>query len=226
MRSKKYKKALDLIEKDKIYEPAKAIEIIKKTSGSKFDSTVELHLRLGIDPKKGDQQVRGTLNLPHGAGKTKVVAAFVETAKEKEAKQAGADIIGSDELIAEIKQTGKCNFSEAVATPQMMPKLASIAKILGPKGLMPSPKSETVGTDITSMIKDIKRGKVSYKNDDTGNIHLAIGKTSFDNDKLIENFTSAIDSINKNRPSGAKGTYLKTVYLSSTMGPSIEVRVE
>ena len=225
-KSKNYSEALALLEKDKKYTTDEAIELVKKTATTKFDSSIELHVRLGIDPKKGDQQVRATLTLPHTAGKTKKVAAFVDADHEKEAKDAGADIVGGEELINTIKASGKIDFDEAVAIPQMMPKLAAIAKVLGPKGLMPSPKNETVGPDVAKMIKELKAGKISYKNDDTGNVHMVVAKASFDAAKIKENLEAALDSIRKNKPSAAKGVYIRKVAIASTMGPGIEVAYE
>lgn len=225
-KSKKYEEALKLLEPNKKYTIDEAIGLIKKTSTTKFDSSVELHVRLGIDPKMGDQQVRATITLPHTVGKSKIVAAFVDESHEKEAKDAGADIVGTEELIEKIKSTGKIEFDEAVALPQMMPKLAAIAKILGPKGLMPSPKSETVDPDITKIIKELKQGKITYKNDDTSNIHLTVAKVSFDNAKIKENLTAALDSIIKNRPQTAKGTYIRKITIATTMGPGLEILYE
>lgn len=224
-KSKKYKVALAKVDKNKKYLPLEALKLAKETSTTKFDSSIELHMLLGIDQRQGDQQVRSTVILPHGAGKTKIIAAFVEPSKVDEAKKAGADIVGGEELIQTIKQTGKIDFTETVATPAIMPKLAQIAKLLGPKGLMPSPKSETVGVNIGQMVTAIKKGKISYKNDNTGNLHLVIGKTSFTDDQLLENFTSALESIKKSRPSSAKGIFIKKAFLATTMGPSIALEI-
>jgi large subunit ribosomal protein L1 len=177
---KKYKAAAALIDPKKTYSAEEAMDLAKKTSTTKSDGTVEVHLRLGIDPKKSDQQVRGTVVLPNGSGKTRKVVAFVSADKEKEAKEAGADAIGTEEMLAEIAKTGKINFDIAVATPDMMPKMAKVAKILGPKGLMPNPKSETVGTNVTKMVSELKKGKLAFKADDFGIVHTIIGKVSFD----------------------------------------------
>ena len=225
-KGKKYTAAVAEIEKGKQYMLDEALERIKKTSTTKFDSSIELHVRLGIDPKQGDQQVRATVTLPHMVGKPKKIAAFVDEDHEKEAKDAGADIVGGEELINTIKTSGKIDFDEAVALSTMMPKLAAIAKILGPKGLMPSPKSETVGTDAAKMISELKKGKLSFKNDDTANIHMNIGKASFDTEKLKENLTAALDAIKKNRPAAAKGIYMKKIVLATTMGPGLEIAYE
>ncbi len=224
-RGKKYQEAKKLIEKGKAYPIEEAIELAKKTSFVKFDASIEAHIRLGIDPKKGDQQVRGTVILPHSFGKTKKVAAFVSPEKEKEAQEAGADIVGGKELIDKIKQTGKIDFDVAIATPEMMKLLAPIAKILGPKGLMPSPKNETITTDIKKTVSELKKGKVSFKNDNTGNIHEIVGKVSMDSPKILENYQALLEAIVKATPQAAKGTYLRNITLCSTMGPGIKVEI-
>lgn len=224
-RSKRYKELKASFDAKTAYAPAEAIELVRKTATTKFDSTVEVHVRLGIDPKKGDQQVRGTVALPHGTGKTKKVAAFVSAEKEKDAKEAGADIVGAEELISQIATTGKIEFDIAVATPDMMPKLAKIAKILGPKGLMPSPKNDTVSPNIKKAVEELKRGKVAYRNDDTANVHLVIGKASFAKEKLVDNFTAFMDALRRVKPASAKGTYLLSVTLTSTMGPAVKVQI-
>jgi len=195
MRSKRYNKSKAEIDPKKTYSLAEAVELIKKTANVKFDATVELHFKLGIDPKKGEEQVRGTLVLPNAFGKSKKIIAFVESNQEKDAKDAGADIVGGEEIIAEIAKHGKIDFEVAVATPSMMPKLAKIAKILGPKGLMPNPKTETVSANIKKVIEELKRGKIAYKNDDGGNIHLAVGKISFESS--AQSFTFFKRSISK-----------------------------
>ncbi len=212
-------------DKTKAYAINEAIELAKKFSKTKFDSSLEIHLRLGIDTKKGDQQVRAAVSLPHGTGKTVKVAAFVTPDKEKEVKAAGADLVGGDELIAEIKKTEKTDFQVAVAEPVMMKSLAQIAKILGTRGLMPSPKNDTVTPDPAKAVAELKRGKVSFRNDDTGNVHVAIGKLSFGTDKLTENFNAIIEAIRKVKPSSSKGLYIKNASVSSTMGPGIKVAI-
>lgn len=222
-RSKRYTELKKLVDSKKLYAPSEAIELVKKTSTTKFDATIEIHMNLGIDPKKGEQQVRSTLVMPNSIGKTKKVAAFVPGDKEKDAKEAGAEIIGGEELIEEIAKSGKIDFDVAVATPDMMPKMAKVAKVLGPKGLMPNPKTDTVGTNVKKMVEELKKGKVTIKNDATGNIHQAIGKTSLDGAKLLENFTSVLEAIRKSKPASAKGTYIKTLVLTSTMGPSVRI---
>ena len=221
--SKRFLTASGLVDKDTVYEISDAIELAKKTSTTKFDGSIEAHFRLGINVKKGDQQVRGTASLPHGTGKTLRVAAIVAEGKEKDAKDAGADIVGSLEFIQQLKQTGKIDFDIIVATPDMMPKMAPVAKILGPKGMMPSPKNETITTDIKKTVSELKKGKVSFKNDDTGNVHVMIGKVSFDTNKLAENFTTLLGEIKRLKPSSSKGTYLKNVSINSTMGPGIRI---
>lgn len=211
-------------DKAKIYSIEEAVELIKKLSKTKFDSSVEIHFRLGIDNKKGEQQIRATVTLPHGTGKTIKIAAFITPEHEKEVKEAGADYVGGDELIAEIKKTEKTDFQVAIAEPSMMRNLAQIAKILGTRGLMPSPKNDTVTTNPVKTVSELKKGKVSFKNDDTGNIHVAIGKISFDKQQLIENFQALLQAIKKAKPASSKGTYLKNISLSSSMGPGIKVQ--
>ncbi len=218
---KKFKAAAALVDPKKTYSTIEAMELAKQTSTTKFDGTVEVHLRLGIDPKKSDQQVRGTVSLPHGSGKTRKVIAFVSADKEKEAKDAGADEIGTEETLAEIAKTGKFEWDLAVATPDMMPKMAKVAKVLGPKGLMPNPKSETVGTNVTKMVSELKKGKVAFKSDDYGIVHTVIGKVSFDAKALAENYETLVEAIRKIKPSSSKGVYLKNVTVATTMGPAI-----
>lgn len=225
MGSKRYEAAAKLVDSNKTYSPAEAIELVKKTSNTKFDASVEFHANLGIDPKKGDQQVRGSIDLPHGSGKTKKVAVFCGTDREKEAKEAGADVVGGKELIDEIKKTGKFDFEVAIATPAMMKDLAGVAKILGPKGMMPSPKNETVTEKIKETVAQLKKGKVTFKNDDTSNVHLMIGKASFESKKLLENLMVCLDGIKKAKPASSKGIYIKNAILTSSMGPAIRLSV-
>lgn len=221
--SKRMKDLKTKVEKNKVYSVDEAIKLVKETSGVKFDASVEVHANLGIDPKKGEQQVRSTVVMPHGTGKTKIVAAFVSPEREKEAKEAGADLIYGEEEIKKIKDTEKIEFEVAVTTPDMMPKLAMIAKVLGPKGLMPNPKTETVGPNVKKMVEELKKGKVTFKNDDTANIHQIIGKVSFDEAKLKENFIAFLEALKKSKPATQKGTYIKTLVICSTMGPAIKV---
>lgn len=218
---KKYTAAAALVDPKKTYSTEEAMELAKKTSTTKFDGTVEIHIRLGIDPKKSDQQVRGTVSLPHGTGKTRKVAAFVSADKEKEAKEAGADMVGAEEMIEEILKSGKIDFDIAVATPDMMPKMAKVAKILGPKGLMPSPKSDTVSTNVAKMVSELKKGKLAFKSDDYGIVHTIIGKVSFDAKALAENYEALLETIRKAKPSSSKGVYLQNVTVATTMGPAI-----
>ncbi len=220
---KRYVGLKKLVDPKKLYAPEEGIELVKKTSATKFDATIEVHLNLGIDVKKGEQQVRATILFPHSTGKTKKVAAFVSGEKQREAKEAGADLVGAEELIEEIGKTGKVDFDIAVASPDMMAKLSKIAKILGPIGLMPNPKTDTVGPNIKKMVEEIKKGKAAFKNDTTGNIHLVIGKTSLETAKLLENLTALMEAVKKNKPASSKGTYLKSVTLASTMGPGVRL---
>ncbi|MBU0614214.1 50S ribosomal protein L1 [Patescibacteria group bacterium] len=200
-----------------------AAQVIKNGATAKFDETIELHMRLGVDPKKSDQQVRATAVLPHGTGKKIRVAAFVEPARETEAKEAGADIIGTEEVIEQINKKGIIDFDVAVATPTMMAKLAKAARVLGPRGMMPNPKEDTVGTNVEKMIKDQKGGKVSFKNDNTSNMHVTVGKASFTEQQIAENISAIVEAVKKVRPSSAKGIYIKSAFVSSTMGPSVEL---
>lgn len=209
----------------KAYTPEEAVALLKSLEHAKFDESVELHIRLGVDPKQGDQQVRGTVTLPHGVGKSKRVAVFAEGAKEIEAKEAGADIVGGKELIEKIRQTETCDFDVAIAPPDMMKELATIAKILGPRGLMPSPKNETVTPNIGKAVKEIKLGKIAFKNDDTGNVHQIIGKMSFDDQKILDNLTTFIDALKRSKPAASKGTYMASVTLTTTMGPGVPIIV-
>ncbi|MEI7620070.1 MAG: 50S ribosomal protein L1 [Candidatus Falkowbacteria bacterium] len=217
------KKSEPLFDNTKSYSISEAIELVKKINKAKFDASFEVHLRLGIDPKKGDQQVRGAVSLPNGTGKTVKVAAFVSPANEKAAKDAGADFVGGEDLIAEIKKTEKTDFQVAVAEPEMMKSLALIAKILGTRGLMPSPKNDTVTQNPAKAIEELKKGKISFKNDDTANIHAVIGKVSFDSAKLAENFNVFIATIRKAKPGSSKGVYLKNVSINATMSQGVKV---
>ncbi|MFA6466843.1 MAG: 50S ribosomal protein L1 [Patescibacteria group bacterium] len=223
--SKRLKEAKAKIESKKVYSIEEAIKLVKETSAVKFDASVEVHAKLGIDPKKGEQIVRASVVLPNGTGKTVRVAAFVPENRVKEAKDAGADLVGGEELIAEIKKTSKTDFDIAVTVPEMMPKLAAVAKVLGQKGLMPNPKTGTISPDLAKMVGELKKGKVSYKNDITANIHLSIGKVSFDDAKLIENFKTFLDSLKKSKPPTVKATYIRSLFVSSSMGPSIKVSI-
>lgn len=219
---KKYDDALKLIEANKLYTPKEAVALVKKTTVTKFDSSVELAVRLGVDPKYPDQQVRGAMVLPNGTGKTKKVLVFAKGAKVQEAEAAGADYVGGEELAAKIKG-GWMDFEVCVATPDMMGVVGKLGKILGPRGLMPNPKVGTVTMDVTKAVNEIKAGKVEYRCDKSGNVQVIIGKVSFDDAKLLENYLALIDTLIKVKPSGAKGTYIKSVTLSTTMGPGVHV---
>ena len=221
---KKYTDAAKLIEAGKAYSPKEAVELVKQTSVTKFDSTVEVSVRLGVDPKYADQQVRGALVLPNGTGKSKTVLVFARGAKAKEAEAAGADFVGTDEYVEKIKG-GWTDFDVCVATPDMMGTVGRLGKILGPKGLMPNPKVGTVTMDVTRAVNEIKAGKIEYRTDKAGNVQTAIGKASFDADKLLENYLTLITPLIKVKPSGAKGQYIKSVTLSTTMGPGVPVDV-
>ena len=225
MPSKRFNEVQKFVDKTKIYSFDEAITLLKQTAKAKFDEGTELHVRLGIDPTKSDQQVRGTIALPHGVGKTSRVAAFVDASKEAEAKEAGADIVGGQELIDKIAQSGTIEFDVAVATPTMMPKIAKLAKLLGPRGLMPNPKTETVGPNIAKMVAEQKAGKQSFRNDATGNIHQVFGRASFNEQQLTENLTALLDLIRKLKPSSSKGIYIKSATICTTMGPGIKIEV-
>jgi len=212
-------------DKSQTYKPEMALELVKKLHTAKFDASIELHFRLGIDPKKGDQQIRTAVSLPHGTGKDVKIAAFVSSANEKAVKEAGADIVGGEELIEEIKKTEKTDFEVAVAEPAMMKNLAKVAKILGTRGLMPSPKNETVTDDPVKAVKELKKGKVNIKNDASSNIHAVIGKISFDDNKLLENFKTILDAVQKAKPAKVKGQYMKNIVLSSSMGPGVKLNI-
>ncbi len=218
---KKYQEAAKLVE-DRLYEAAEAIELAKKTAVAKFDETIEVAVRLGVDVKHADQQVRGAVVLPHGTGKSKTVLVFAKGDKVKEAEAAGADFVGSDELVAKI-QGGWTEFDVAVATPDMMGTVGRLGRILGPKGLMPNPKVGTVTMDLTRAINEIKAGKIEYRTDKAGIIHAPIGKASFDADKLVDNMATLIDTLIKVKPAAAKGQYIRSVTVASTMGPGIKV---
>ncbi len=223
--AKRVKANNEQVDVNKVYTAEEAIELAKKTANTKFVGSVEVHIRTLIDAKKTDQAVRGTVSLPHGTGKSKKVAAFVTEAKEKEAKEAGATIIGGEELIKQIKETEKTDFDVAVAEPALMPKLAQIAKILGTRGLMPNPKTGTVSTEIGKTIKEIAGGKVNFKNDDSGNVHQIIGKSNFDSKQLLENLKAFYRSVTESKPSTVKGQFISGVSINATMGPGIKVKV-
>ncbi len=219
---KRYLDAVKEYDQSVLYEPQQALELVKKLAKAKFDETVEIAFRLGVDPRHADQQVRGAVVLPHGTGKTRKVLVFAKGEKAKEAEEAGADFVGDDDIIAKI-QGGWFGFEVAVATPDMMGKVGKLGRLLGPKGLMPNPKVGTVTFDVERAVNEIKAGKVEYRVEKTGIIHAPIGKASFDFDKLQENFQTIVDAIIKAKPAGAKGQYIKTVVISTTMGPGIKI---
>ena len=219
---KKHQEAAKLVDRMKSYELAEAVELVQKTATAKFDETIEVAVRLGVDPKKADQQIRGAVVLPHGTGKTQKVLVFAKGEKVKEAEAAGADYVGDSEFITKIQQ-GWFDFDVIVATPDMMGEVGILGRVLGPKGLMPNPKTGTVTFDVAKAIADIKAGKVEYRVDKAGNIHVPVGKKSFEATKLSENIETIIETLMKVKPATAKGTYLKNIALSSTMGPGIRV---
>ncbi|SBW28645.1 50S ribosomal protein L1 [Protofrankia symbiont of Coriaria ruscifolia] len=221
-RSKAYRAAVEKIEADRLYTPLEAVRLARETSTTKYAATVEVALRLGVDPRKADQMVRGTVNLPHGTGKSPRVAVFAAGEKAAEATAAGADVIGSDDLVQRI-QEGFLDFDATVATPDQMAKVGRIARILGPRGLMPNPKTGTVTLDIAKAIRDIKGGKINFRVDKQGNLHIVIGKTAFTDEQLIENYGVALDEIVRVKPAAAKGRYLKKITFTTTMGPGIPV---
>ena len=222
--SKKYQEAAKLIEDAKLYSPKEAVELVKKTSVTKFDSSVEVAVRLGVNPKYADQQVRGALVLPHGTGKSKTVLVFAKGAKIQEAEAAGADFVSAEELVTKI-QGGWTDFDVAVATPDMMGLVGRLGKILGPKGLMTNPKVGTVTMDVTRAVNEIKAGKIEYRTDKAGNVQTSIGKVSFTDEQLLDNYITLVETLIKVKPSGAKGQYIKSVTLSTTMGPGVSVDV-
>jgi large subunit ribosomal protein L1 len=221
-KGKKYVEAVKLIDRTKSYAISEAIELVKKTNFAKFDATIEAAFRLGVDPKKADQQIRGAVVLPNGTGKTQRVLVFAKGEKVKEAEAAGADYVGDSEYINKIQQ-GWFDFDVIVATPDMMGEVGKLGRVLGPKGLMPNPKTGTVTFDVTKAINEIKAGKVEYRVDKAGNIHVPIGKASFEDQKLVENFSTIFDTMVKAKPAAAKGTYMKSVTVTSTMGPGVKV---
>ncbi|MGL4821025.1 MAG: 50S ribosomal protein L1 [Bacilli bacterium] len=223
-RGKKYSDAAKLVDRTQAYNVTEAIDLVKQTSYVKFDATVEVAFRLGADPKKADQQIRGAVVLPNGTGKVARVLVFAKGEKAKEAEAAGADYVGDSDYINKIQQ-GWFDFDVIVATPDMMGEVGKLGRVLGPKGLMPNPKTGTVTFDVTRAVNEIKAGKVEYRLDKAGNIHVPIGKKSFDTDKLAENFQAIYDALVKAKPAAAKGTFMKNVTVSSTMGPGVKVDV-
>ena len=224
VRSKRYTQARQLVDRMKTYSVEEGIEILKKFPSAKFNETVEMHLKLGIDPAKSDQQVRGTISLPHGTGKDIRVLVFARGEQAEAAKAAGADFVGSDELVQQI-QGGWTDFDVAIATPDIMRDISRLGKVLGPRGLMPSPKAGTVTTDVVDAVKGFKAGRIEVKNDKTGNLHLPVGKKSFESQKLLENFVSALNQINRMKPSGSKGRFVQRAFITTTMGVGIKIEI-
>jgi large subunit ribosomal protein L1 len=221
-RGKRYEQSAKAVDADRMYLPAEAIKTLKEMPAAKFDEAVEVAFRLGVDPRKADQMVRGTVSLPNGTGKSVRVAAFATGEKAREAREAGADLVGGEELVEEILK-GNIDFEAAVATPDLMSSLGKAGRVLGPRGLMPNPKAGTVSNDIGKAVADIKGGKLEYRVDRQGNVHLVIGKKSFDEKALVENYLAVVDEILRAKPASAKGKYIKTLAVSSTMGPAIHI---
>ena len=222
-RGKKYAEAAKAVDRTTLYDPAEAVSLVKKTAVAKFDETIEAHIRTGCDGRHAEQQIRGAVVLPHGTGKTVRVLVFAKNAKADEALAAGADFVGAEDLIPKIQNEGWLDFDVVVATPDMMGVVGRLGRVLGPKGLMPNPKAGTVTMDVTKAVQDIKAGKIEYRLDKTNIIHVPIGKASFTEEQLADNFQTLMGAINKARPSALKGVFLKSVSLASTMGPSVKV---
>ncbi len=222
-RGKKYQESVKLVDKEAFYEPTEAFSLVEKTSKAKFDETIEAHIRLGVDSRHADQQVRGAIVLPHGTGKSRKVLVFAKGEKVKEAENAGADYVGAEDMVEKIQKQNWFDFDVVVATPDMMGLVGRLGRVLGPKGLMPNPKSGTVTFEVEKAVKEIKAGKVEYRLDKTNIIHVPIGKASFGAEKLNENFHSLMEAIIKAKPAAAKGQYLRSVVVSSTMGPGIKL---
>jgi large subunit ribosomal protein L1 len=224
-RGKRYLEAAKLVDPNQNYTPEEAVDLVKKTSYTKFDSTVEAHLRTGLDPRKADQQVRSTVQLPNGTGREVRVLVFAEGEGAREAADAGADFVGSDDLVQKIQQEGWFEFDVAVATPAMMSKVGRLGKVLGPRNLMPSPKAGTVvpDADLGRLVKELKAGRVEFRLDKTANMHVPIGKVSFSNEQLLQNFAALMEAVSNARPAGARGTYIRKVTLTATMGPGVKV---
>ena len=221
-RGKKYLAAAEKIDGDNLYTPSQAVGLARETSITKYDSTVEVSLSLGVDPRKADQAIRGVVNLPHGTGKTARVLVFAGGERAEEARAAGADIVGSDELIDEVAK-GRLDFDAVVSTPDLMGKVGRLGKVLGPRGLIPNPKTGTVTTDVTKAINDIKGGKIEFRVDKNSNLHFIIGKASFSQEALLENYVAAMEEVMRAKPSSSKGRYVKKATISTTMGPGIQV---
>lgn len=223
-RSKAYRAAVEKIDPNTVYSPLSAVRLVKETSKTKFDPSIEVAMRLGVDPRKSDQMVRGTVNLPHGTGKTARVLVFANAEKAEEARAAGADFVGSDDMLEKVKG-GWTDFDAVVATPDLMGKVGTLGKVLGPRGLMPNPKTGTVTVDVAKAVTDIKGGKIEFRIDKHANLQFPIGKASFTEQQLVENYAAALEEIMRLKPSSAKGRYLKKAVVSSTMGPGIPVDI-
>jgi large subunit ribosomal protein L1 len=221
-RSKKYRAATEKYDVTNVYAPVEAMKIVRETSVTKYDSTVEVSLSLGVDPRKADQAIRGTVNLPHGTGKTARVLVFAGGERAEEARAAGADIVGADELIDEVAK-GRLDYDAVVSTPDLMGKVGRLGKVLGPRGLMPNPKTGTVTNDVTKAVNDIKGGKIEFRVDKNSNLHFIIGKASFSADALLDNYVAAMEEVLRAKPSSSKGRYVKKATVSTTMGPGVQV---
>jgi large subunit ribosomal protein L1 len=221
-RSKKYKAAAEKVNQDTLYTPLDAVKLAKETSVTKYDATVEVALLLGVDPKKADQAIRSTVNLPHGTGKTARVLVFAGGERAEEARAAGADIVGSDELIEEVAK-GRLDYDAVVSTPELMGKVGRLGKVLGPRGLMPNPKTGTVTTDVAKAVTDIKGGKIEFRVDKNSNLHFIIGKSSFTAEQLADNYAAALEEVHRAKPNSSKGRYIRKAVISTTMGPGINV---
>ena len=221
-RGKRYRGLATKIDRTKTYSPAEAVKLVKETSQAKFDTSVDLHLRMGVDPRHAEQMVRGSAVLPNGTGKTVRVVVFAQGDKAREAQAAGADVVGADDLAKRI-EGGWLDFDVAIATPDLMGQVGRLGRVLGPRGLMPNPKSGTVTMDVTKAVRDSKGGRIEFRVDKTGVIHTVVGKSSFSEQALLQNFATAMDAINRARPAGVKGDYIRSIYLTSTQGPSVKV---
>ena len=223
IKTKRYVKALELVDKTKAYSKEEAVELVKKISTTKFDGTIDIAINLNVDPRKSDQQLRGAIVLPNGTGKTKKILVLSKTDQAEVAKKEGADFVGAEDLVQKIEKENWLDFDVIIATPEMMPLLGKIGKVLGPRGLMPNPKTGTVTTDVKKAIEDIKKGRVEYRTDSYGNIHSIIGKVSFDSDKLLENLDAFVSVIIKSKPATVKGKFVKNISIAPTMGPGIKL---
>jgi large subunit ribosomal protein L1 len=222
-RGKKYREALDRVDRETLYSVGETVDLVKQNATAKFDESIELAVRLGVDPRKADQIVRGTLSLPHGTGRTVRVAVFAAGEQATEARSAGADIVGADDLVARIANEGFLDFDVAIATPDLMGQVGTLGRVLGPRGLMPNPKTGTVTTEVARAVTEFKGGRVEYRTDKVGNVHLPVGKASFTREQLIDNIRAVIEELHRAKPASAKGRYLRGITLSSTMGPGVHI---